>query len=197
MKKLEEWINMFSSVISYLLWCNVDIMNLRSGTAIKAILFYMTNYITKSPLKTHMIFDAIRSVFEGNLGVICGPESLGEKAWKLMTKMVNTMGGKMEIGSPMACMYLLNNPDHYTSHEFKTFFWMSYVQEAWKVWVTDPNDRLYQEKVQLLKCKEGVVGFSPVDDYIYRPCELEKMSLYDWISRCSRWKKKVHQTWMM
>lgn len=85
-------------------------------------------------------------------------------------------------------MYLLNNPDHYTSHEFKTFFWMSYIQEAWKVWVIDPNDRLYQEKVQLLKRKDKVVGFSPVDDYIYRPCDLEKMCLYDWVSQCSRMK---------
>ena len=127
MRKLEEWINMFSPVISYLLRCNIDITSLRSGTAIKAVLFYVTNYITKSPLKTHMIFDAIWSVFEDNLAIICRPDPLGEKAWKLMTKMVNTMGRKMEIGSPMACMYLLNNPDHYTGHEFKTFFWMSYV----------------------------------------------------------------------
>ena len=28
---------------------------------------------------------------------------------------------RLEIGSPMASMYLLGNPDHYISHEFVNF----------------------------------------------------------------------------
>ena len=36
-----------------------------------------------------------------------------EKACKLVIQMVNSLTSKMEIGRPMACLYLLGNPDHY------------------------------------------------------------------------------------
>ncbi|KAF8872046.1 hypothetical protein BD779DRAFT_1380435, partial [Infundibulicybe gibba] len=82
-----------------------------------------------------------------------------------MTKIVNTLSARMEMGSPMVCMYLLGHPDHYKSHEFALFYWQSYVREA-----------------------RRIVGLSPVYDYIYRPVELSNMSLYDWIRRCRRVK---------
>src|ERR1700723_3287519 len=47
-----------------------------------------------------------------------------------MTKIVNSLSAKMEIGSPMACMYLLGNPDHYTNKKFALFFWQGYLQEV-------------------------------------------------------------------
>jgi hypothetical protein len=36
----------------------------------------------------------------------------------------------MEIGSPMASMYLLQNPDHYTSHNFILFWWKSFMNDV-------------------------------------------------------------------
>lgn len=36
----------------------------------------------------------------------------------------------MEIGSPMASLYLLQNPDHYTSHNFIPFWWKSFVNDV-------------------------------------------------------------------
>jgi len=39
-----------------------------------------------------------------------------------MTKIVNALIAKMEMGSPMASMYLLGNPDHYTGHKFVYFY---------------------------------------------------------------------------
>ncbi|THU97440.1 hypothetical protein K435DRAFT_662752, partial [Dendrothele bispora CBS 962.96] len=71
----------------------------------------------------------------------------------------------MELGAPIICVYLLDNPDHYTSHIFKPFHWSSYVTE---------NGHIF--------------GLSRIYDYIYRPLELENMTLYDWIRRCERVK---------
>jgi hypothetical protein len=39
----------------------------------------------------------------------------------------------MEIGSPMASMYLLQNPDHYTSHIFIPFWWKLFVNETFNI----------------------------------------------------------------
>ncbi len=36
--------------------CNTDVTSLSSGTAIKAVVLYISNYITKSSLKTHVGF---------------------------------------------------------------------------------------------------------------------------------------------
>ena len=50
-------------IVTYLYHCNTDITSLSSGTAIKAVVLYVSDYITKSTLKTHTIFESIKSVF--------------------------------------------------------------------------------------------------------------------------------------
>jgi hypothetical protein len=130
MKKRESWLNTFTYLVTYLFRCNTDITSLRSGTAIKGVLLYVTNYVTKSSLKTHVIFDTVRSMFQKHSDIIGGSDTRKSKARKLMTRIMNSLSAKMEIGSPMACMYLLGNPDHYTDHTFVPFYWQSFVREA-------------------------------------------------------------------
>ncbi|KAJ3729845.1 hypothetical protein C8R42DRAFT_570033, partial [Lentinula raphanica] len=64
LKKLEPWLNDISPAITYMLRCNTDVTSLLSGTAIKAAVAYVTDYITKPGLKTHVIFDSVRVIFE-------------------------------------------------------------------------------------------------------------------------------------
>ncbi|KAF8240183.1 hypothetical protein L208DRAFT_1201079, partial [Tricholoma matsutake] len=63
-KKKESMLNTFTYAITYLFRCNTDVTSLHSGTAIKAVLLYISNYITKPALKTHIIFDTVRSIFQ-------------------------------------------------------------------------------------------------------------------------------------
>ncbi|KIL60196.1 hypothetical protein M378DRAFT_84064, partial [Amanita muscaria Koide BX008] len=99
--------------------------------------------------------------------------------------MVNLLSTKAEMGAPMVCMYLLGNPDHYTSHKFVPFFWKSYVNEVHKAWDPAVSDST-NDKVTILKVRNRVIGLSPVYDYIYRPTELDDMCLYDFARRCER-----------
>jgi Helitron helicase-like domain at N-terminus len=135
MKKHELWLNSFSYVVTYLFRCNTDITSLCSGTTIKGVLLYISNYVTKLPLKTHIVLNTICSVFQKNPEMVGGCDVRNDNARKLMMKIVNTLSTKMEMGSPMICMYLLGLPDHYTSHKFRTVFWQSFVQECRKHWV--------------------------------------------------------------
>ena len=64
LKKLEAWINTVTPLLCYIFQGNTDTTSLRSGTAIKGVLYYCTDYITKPGLKTHIIFDAIRCVLQ-------------------------------------------------------------------------------------------------------------------------------------
>ena len=84
-------------------------------------------------LKTHSIFNVIRAAFEANLQIVNGSLSDLDKTKKLMTKMVNSLVVKSEIGAPMAVMYLLGNPDHYTNVSFKSFHWQAFVSD-WQSW---------------------------------------------------------------
>ncbi|KIM77535.1 hypothetical protein PILCRDRAFT_76676 [Piloderma croceum F 1598] len=88
-----------------------------------------------------------------------------ETARKLFTKVVNALTAKMEIGAPMACLFLLGNPDHYTDHKFKTFYWKSYVRQVMQASLNNTDI---------------------VQDYMYRPTIYHGVNLYDWIRRSDK-----------
>ncbi len=185
LKKREAWINTFTPLLTYLMRCNTDVTSLHSGTAIKAVLIYVSDYITKPALKTHVFFDVIKGVFQHNKEYMQTGKTETDHAQKLMTQMVNVLGAKMEIGAPMICSYLLGLPDHYTNQTFTTFYWKSFVSEVKNDWLHG-SDNPEEVKVQLKKRENIVIGVSPVEDYIHCSLELESMSLYQWICRCYR-----------
>jgi hypothetical protein len=110
-----------------------------------------------------------------------------------MTKIVNALTAKIEIGSPMACMYLLGNPDHYTGHKFVNFYWRNYVQEVQNAWELSKEDNK-PVKVVLNKNMGKYVGLSNVQDYMYQPFIYKDLNLYDWIRQSTKTKRsKVQQ----
>src|SRR6202020_259932 len=190
MKKGEAWINTLTPCVTYLLRCNSDVTSLLSGTSIKAIVAYVTDYVTKPGLKTYSIFDSIKSVFTKNTEMLGGTMKQKEKARPLITQIINSLTSKMEIGSPMASLYLLNNPDHYTSHKFITVYWKGYVREAMNAFqcIKDQDEDITKEKVVLQKSQNGYVGLTSVYDYIYRPNKYNDICLYEWIQLARRVK---------
>ncbi|KAF9455717.1 hypothetical protein BDZ94DRAFT_1293114 [Collybia nuda] len=189
-KKGEAWINTFTPIVAYLFRCNSDATSLMSGTAIRAVIGYVSDYVTKPGLKTHVIFDAVRSIFQRNTEMLAGSLKVKEKARKLVTQTVNCLTAKMEIGGPMAALYLLGNPDHYTSHKFVAFYWKNYVREVLKSWRSEEDlEAEIPEKVVVQKDESGeYVGFSKVHDYVYRPKAFEDKTLYEWVQMSTRVK---------
>ncbi|TFK60853.1 hypothetical protein BDN72DRAFT_748066, partial [Pluteus cervinus] len=98
-----------------------------------------------------------------------------------MTRIVNILSAKMELGSPMISMYLLGNPDHYTNAKFTPFYWKSFVHHVRKSFDPVPGSDEDDEKVMLLRNGTTIVGVTKVQDYIFRPRELEDISLYDFV----------------
>ncbi|TRM55220.1 hypothetical protein BD626DRAFT_419802 [Schizophyllum amplum] len=91
----------------------------------------------------------------------------------------------MELGAPMVAMYLVNNPDHYTSHRFKPFFWHPYVAIVREFWLPE-EDKLDEERVLLMKKRGNVVGVSETQNYVYRSKSLESTNLYYFMRCCQR-----------
>jgi len=132
LKKGEAYLNTFTPSLTYLFRCNTDVTSLLSGTSIKAIVYYISDYVTKPALKTHQIFSSMYNVFECN-DVPCGEDKKeADSGCRLILKIMNSLSAKLEMGSPMASMYLLGNPDHYAGHSFVPFWWKSYVSSVLK-----------------------------------------------------------------
>jgi hypothetical protein len=106
-----------------------------------------------------------------------------------LTKVVNALTAKIEIGGPMASLYLLKYPDHYTGHKFKTFYWKNYVKVVRSAWETEDNNIDKETDKVVIGKKDGeYVAISSVDDYIHRPDKYESMSLYNWIRLATKYK---------
>lgn len=183
--------NTFTPTVSYLLRCNHDVTSLLSGTALISVIAYVADYITKTPLRTHVMFQSVQNVFERNEELLGGQKTKKEKARGLITKMVNALTAASEIGGPMASMYLLKHPDHYTSHQFRVCYWRSFVTEVMQAW-EDSKDIADPIKTTVVLGLKGskhdmtnrkVVALSPVIDYMWRPVEFQDVSMYDWVRK--------------
>ncbi|KAH9848080.1 hypothetical protein C2E23DRAFT_740340 [Lenzites betulinus] len=129
--KKEAWINTYNIVLSNVLRSNSDLTCLLSGTQVKAIIAYVTDYVTKSSLTTHGFFETVRAVLDRNTDLLAPHDTdRADAARALVVKIVNALSGAAELGGPAVCAYLLGNPDHYTSEVFKVFHWRSYVRKV-------------------------------------------------------------------
>lgn len=181
MKKHEPFVNTVSPILTYLQRCNTDVTSLLSGTAIKACICYISDYISKCSLSTHSIFEAMQNVLSKNLVTISGSDaSSHEKCRVVLTKFVNALTSKMDMGAPMCSMYLLGNPDHYTSHKFVKFYWRNYVNYVTKASGIEVEDHS-EMYVTIVNSANGLIPTSPVYDYMFRPRKYELMPLYDWV----------------
>lgn len=182
-RKHEPWINTFHPVVSYLLRTNTDVACLLSGTQVKAIIAYVTDYITKSSLSTHTFFEIVRSVLDRNTESLNAAGTDRDRvARSIIVKIVNALSGASEIGGPAVCAHLLGNPDHYTSECFKVFYWYGYVQyflHTSEAIAPDGGDS--DERVLLGMAPDGVVIMNKLNDYIFRPRALSSWSLYDFL----------------
>ncbi|KAJ6581754.1 hypothetical protein B0H19DRAFT_873251, partial [Mycena capillaripes] len=139
------------------------------------------------------MFASVYHVFEKETPTIGGDVKENETARHMMRKMVNSMTAKMEIGSPMASMYLLGHPDHYSSHDFVAFPWRSYVSFVRSFWtkkmdlvIEADDDDAGEDSVPIGRQDGRYIASSGVDDYKYRPVVYNNVSLYEWIQCYAR-----------
>ncbi|KAI0338472.1 hypothetical protein BDW22DRAFT_1459677, partial [Trametopsis cervina] len=184
LRQTEEWLNTFNITLTYLLRCNTDVTCLLSSTQVRAIIAYVTDYVTKSSLKTHAVFETIKAVLDRKTEILNTHPSASDAARAVLVKIVNGLTAKSESPGPMTCAYLLGQPDHYTPETFRVFYWWPFTKHVHDTAFTSPGDvsqDVRSEKV-ILGYKEGrVIGRNHMQDYTCRPSAFEKWSLYDYM----------------
>ncbi|KAG2738043.1 hypothetical protein P692DRAFT_20759882, partial [Suillus brevipes Sb2] len=123
---LDGMVNNYNRTILELVRCNMDIKFISSGASAKAILYYITDYITKSQLKAHVAYAALRLAVD-KLGQYCPMEDeLTVRAKRMLQKCAHAMISHQELSAQQVCSYLLDFEDHFTSHVFKNLYWTSF-----------------------------------------------------------------------
>jgi len=140
---LDGLVNNFNKTMLECIRCNMDIKFIGSGAAAKAIIYYITNYITKSQLKTHVAFAALELSVK-KLGEYDPTEDeLTVRAKRLLQKCAYAMISHQELSAQQVASYLMEYEDHFTSHEYRNLYWTSFEAFINK---QDPSPECYQQQ---------------------------------------------------
>ncbi|KAJ7620672.1 hypothetical protein B0H17DRAFT_1164564 [Mycena rosella] len=156
---LDGLVNNFNLTIIRAIRCNMDIKFIGSGPAAKAILHYITDYITKSQLKAHL---AVNRLGEFDLE----EDDLTSRARKLLQKCAHSMISSQELSSQQVVSYLMDFEDHFTSHRYTNLYWTSF--EGF-INSEDPSPECYPKKH---------AGHSSSDGYFARRLDTCAISLF-------------------
>ena len=124
MRRSDPWINNFNEYIIAACRSNMDIKFIWSGSDAKALVYYITDYVTKMSLSFHdtvaLIQKSITSI--NNSLHQTNTESAIEKSRKLVLRCYNTLASQQELSGVQVASYLMNWDDHYTTHKFQGLY---------------------------------------------------------------------------
>ncbi|KAI9065711.1 hypothetical protein FKP32DRAFT_1549886, partial [Trametes sanguinea] len=133
LRRLHPRIASYNDVVIFLMKCNMDIKHIGSGEAAKALLYYVTDYITKPSLPTHVglgaLSYAIQKTNDQFPGLIAAPPVSDARTAGMrgaLTFTVNRMMSRQEISHQQVMSYLVGGGDAYRSHNFRTLHWGSF-----------------------------------------------------------------------
>ena len=122
---LNGLVNNFNETMLQCIRCNMDIKFIGSGTSAKAILYYITDYITKSQLKTHVAYAALELAVSRLSEYDPTEDDLTYRAKRLLQRCAYAMISHQELSAPQVASYLLDYNDYFTSHSSIPFYWRS------------------------------------------------------------------------
>ncbi|KZO98247.1 hypothetical protein CALVIDRAFT_478596, partial [Calocera viscosa TUFC12733] len=205
-RRLHPKIASYNDICMYLYKCNMDIKFIASGQSAKALMFYITDYITKQELPMHEGLAAISYAVKGN---DVSSSSVRDE-WKIVTKTVNLILGRHELSQAQVTSFLMGYGDHYTNGRFQVLYWGSFdrlvrhhmkeadrasdnptgpclctsmeldVDEPDRYDVFDDPDTIHYVSV----LPASVSASNQQEDYMYRPGDVnvEGMSLWEFVS---------------
>ncbi|KAJ7429945.1 hypothetical protein B0H11DRAFT_1766031 [Mycena galericulata] len=151
----------------------MDIKYVGSGEAAKALVYYVTDYITKSTLPAHVGLAAVEYAIKQNTKKFDMPSAAppSEQVKDLMS-------------------YLVGGGDHYCSHPFKTVRWGDFDRHVTK-WEGTPAMDIPDDLEDGFDRSGGLELATDVADYQYRSRdpEFDRMSIWEH----SEWVTKISQ----
>lgn len=124
MRRSDPWINNFNEYLIAACRSNMDIKFIWSGSDAKALVYYITDYVTKMSLSCHDTFALVQKSVASlnNSSPQSATESAIEKSRKLILRCYNALASQQELSGVQVASYLMNWDDHYTTHKFQGLY---------------------------------------------------------------------------
>ncbi|KAI9067031.1 hypothetical protein FKP32DRAFT_1528420, partial [Trametes sanguinea] len=209
-------INNYNETILEAVRCNMDIQFIGSGEEAKAVLYYITDYITKSPLKAHVAYAALEMALKkiSSQPTVAGCDDQS-KMRRLLQRTAFSILSNQELSAQQVASYLLDFEDHFTAHRFANLYWRSFEKFVDRVFpvdrernsielentaisseqseeidtqFADERDCDGDEEVRIDTDENGsVVELSnQLADYLYRGEDLAQMCLWDFVAQTQK-----------
>lgn len=163
LQHLDRLVNNFNPTMIEAMRCNMDLKFIGSGDNAKALIFYITDYVTKSPLKAHVSYSALEHAMKKFHLVDDPADDIAEVAKRLLRKCAFSLTSNQELSAQQVASYLLGHSDNYTSHQFANLYWPSferYVNQQ----MPSPKCFVYNNPIERPECSDNPTSESLDDD---------------------------------
>ncbi|KAJ3836597.1 hypothetical protein F5878DRAFT_511339, partial [Lentinula raphanica] len=126
LRKLDGLVNDYNETISECVRCNTDIKFIGSGPFAKAVMYYVTDYITKTQLKAHVAYAALEVALRRLEPLLDPSDNVTITAKRLLQRCSYAMINQQELSAQQVMSYLMDFGDHYTSHSYNNLYWTSF-----------------------------------------------------------------------
>ena len=125
LRVLDGLVNNFNETILRAIRCNMDIKFIGSGDAAKAVLHYITDYIAKAQLQTHVAYAALELAVTKLDGTDHDSDEVTVRAKKLLRQCIYSIMSHQELSAQQVVSYNMGLEDHFTSHCYRQLYWAS------------------------------------------------------------------------
>ena len=125
MRRLDPLINNFNEYLIAACRSNMDIKFIWTGSDAKALVYYVTDYVTKMNLSFHDTLSLVQKCIpsmDGSSSRTSHNLNAIEKSRKLVRRCYNSLASQQELSGVQVASYLMNWDDHYTTHKFQGLF---------------------------------------------------------------------------
>ncbi len=135
LRRLHPRIANYNDLVTFVLQANMDIKHIGSGEGAKALIYYVTDYITKSSLPTHLGLAALMYAITST-NARYGPVEQWSDAQDTgaLTILVNSLLSRQEISHAQVMSYLVGGGDHYTGHKFRLLYFRAFERLVRRYW---------------------------------------------------------------
>ena len=124
MRRSDPLINNFNEYIIAACRSNMDIKFISTGNDAKALVYYITDNVTKMSLSFHDTLSLVQKCVTSMVGPAAqtSKQNIIEKSRQLVLRCYNALASQQELSGVQVASYLMNWDDHYTTHKFQGLY---------------------------------------------------------------------------
>lgn len=135
LRRLHPWIASYNDLVIFLVQANMDIKHIGSGEGAKALIYYITDYITKASIPAHLGLAALMYAINRTDVKYHGLQrwTPREKTGAL-TILVNSMISRIEISHAQVMSELIGGGNHYTGDRYRMLHFRTFEAMVVRYW---------------------------------------------------------------